>query len=86
MKNHEKKDLGKTSDEKKLKIMCVCAKCPTYVNCKELAFCLETVGKSKCIKDPKGCLCPSCPVESLMGFKHAYYCTKGSEKELISKK
>jgi len=82
---HEKTS-GKTPDEKKLKELCACKRCPTFVECKETAFCLEAVGKSKCIKEQKGCLCPSCPVESMMGFRHALYCLKGSEKAQLGKK
>jgi hypothetical protein len=85
MVSHEKIS-GKTPDEKKLKDMCTCPRCPTFVECGAKAFCLESSAKSKCIKEQKGCLCPSCPVESLMGFRHAYYCIKGNEKAQLSKK
>jgi hypothetical protein len=70
-------------EEKNFKKMCLCPACPTYVNCKELTYCLD--GKSKCIKDEKGCLCPGCPVQNKLNFKHAYYCTKDSEKKQLGK-
>ncbi len=61
--------------------ICICTSCPTYVECaEEWAFCLIESGKSKCIKDENGCICPGCPVQSKLGFSHEYYCTKGSEK------
>jgi hypothetical protein len=72
------------SDEKNFKKMCLCPSCPTYVNCKELTFCLD--GKSKCIKDERGCLCPGCPVQNKLNFKHAYYCIRDSEKQQHGKK
>jgi hypothetical protein len=72
-------------DEKDLKEMCVCPNCPTYVDCGELVFCLESSSKSKSIRIEKECLCPSCPVESLMGFRHGHYCTRGNEKIQLGK-
>jgi len=70
-------------DEKQFRKMCLCPACPTYVNCKELIFCI--IGKSKCIKQEKGCLCPGCPVQTKMDFKNISYCTRGSEKEQLNK-
>ncbi|MDD1758243.1 MAG: DUF2769 domain-containing protein [Methanotrichaceae archaeon] len=75
----------KLPDEKELKGTCICPNCPTYVDCDELAFCLESSSKSKCIRIEKGCLCPPCPVESLMGFRHGHYCTRGNEKTQLGK-
>jgi hypothetical protein len=64
--------------------MCVCGKCPTYTSCMkdngELLFC--STGKSACAVETKGCICPTCPVTNMMGLTHAYYCAKGTEKEL----
>ena len=61
---------------------CICKKCPSYVECGEKAgFCL--VGKSKCIKEKKGCTCPDCPVTTKMGLKWGYYCTDGSAKSMM---
>ena len=66
--------------------LCICAMCPTYLDCGEkLAFCMEEVGKSKCIEVENGCICPACPVQEAMHFQHEYYCTRGSEKELLRK-
>ncbi len=56
---------------------CICPKCPTYVECKQKAFCLTD--KSKCIKQGKGCDCPECPVHKQMKFKGWYYCLEGKE-------
>lgn len=76
----EKKEM---EEKKKMVLgMCVCKTCPSYVKCGEKgAFCFPTIGKSKCIKEEKGCLCGGCPVTKKMGLKHGYYCIKGSEKE-----
>ncbi|MBS3163530.1 DUF2769 domain-containing protein [Candidatus Woesearchaeota archaeon] len=60
---------------------CICPECPSFVECRQLAFCFKKVGKSKCIKEEKGCLCPGCPVQAKMNFKHAYYCTRGCEED-----
>jgi len=76
---------NKVPDEKKLREMCICPRCPTFVECGAKAFCLDSSQKSKCIKTPKGCLCPSCPVESLMGYRHAFYCLRGNEKTQLGK-
>lgn len=76
-------------DEKKQVMMknrsiCICAKCPSFTSCMkekdELLFC--STGKSACTVQKKACICPSCPVTGMMGLNHAYYCIKGTEKEL----
>jgi Zn finger protein HypA/HybF involved in hydrogenase expression len=61
--------------------MCVCGKCPSYIDTgeKKLLFC--ATGKSAMIKKEKGCICPGCPVTENVGLKWIYYCTKGSGKE-----
>ena len=63
---------------------CTCKPCPTYNECMraddELLFCIN--GKAlKCTFDRKGCLCPACPVQLILGLKKAYYCVKGTEQE-----
>jgi len=73
-------------DMSKMMKMCNCPACPSYVQCKSLAFCLDSVGKSKCIKEEKGCLCMSCPLASKMKFSKVYYCIKGSDKQISTKK
>lgn len=81
------KPKGKNPDEKKAKSLCFCPRCPTYVKCGagELAFCLGSVSKSRCIKQEKSCLCPICPVTPLLKLRHSYYCTRGSEKTQLGK-
>jgi len=72
-------------DKKEAIKLCICRLCPTYIECKEeIAFCFS--GKSKCIKEEKGCLCPGCPVHDKMGFKNVSYCIRGNEKEQLAKK
>ena len=62
--------------------MCICKNCPSFAECnEEIGYCLESIGKSKCIKEEKGCICGGCPVTKEMKLKHSYYCTRGSEKE-----
>lgn len=73
-----------TEDEKKEYVLsnCICRKCPSYVKCDEdVGYCL--VGKSNCIKEKKGCICPECPVTKKMELKWGYYCTDGSAMELM---
>jgi len=56
--------------------------CPSFVKCKEeIAYCLAVSGKSACIQEGKGCLCPGCPVLDEEGVRYAYYCTRGSETD-----
>jgi hypothetical protein len=62
--------------------LCLCRMCPSFVACnEEIAFCLSATGKSACIREEKGCLCPGCPVLDEEGFRHVYYCTRGSETD-----
>jgi hypothetical protein len=71
-------------EEKKRRVleMCICPKCPSWVECGEKGgFCFPDIGKSSCITDEKGCICPGCPVVDEMELEHDYYCTRGSEKE-----
>ena len=74
-----------TAEEKKAYVFanCICGKCPSWVECGEKGgFCL--IGKSTCIKEEKGCICPDCPVTKKMGLKHGYYCTRGSALEQMT--
>lgn len=71
-------------EQKKQKVleMCICSRCPSWTECGEKGgFCFPTIGKSSCITDEKGCICPACPVADEMSLKNDYYCTKGSEKD-----
>ena len=62
---------------------CICGECPTYYACGEnLAFCMPEARKSHCIRIENGCICPGCPVQDEMKFKHELYCTRGNELEL----
>jgi hypothetical protein len=75
-------DQKKIIEENKKK--CICEPCPSYTECmrvgNELLFCVT--GKSAdCIFEKKGCICPGCPVKTILGLKKAYYCIKGSETE-----
>jgi hypothetical protein len=58
---------------------CICRNCPSYAGCSEKpAYC--GFGKSKCIKEKKGCICGGCPVHQKLGLKSGYYCVFGKEK------
>lgn len=70
--------VDKKIDLKAMQEKCVCKNCPSFVECKEkIAYCL--VGKSKCIKDAKGCICGGCPVHTELGLKKGYYCFSGKD-------
>jgi hypothetical protein len=63
---------------RELEKKCICKACPSFTDCKEkIAYCL--VGKSKCIKERKGCICMGCPVHEQLGLKSGYYCFSGKE-------
>jgi len=59
--------------------ICICAKCPSYVECKDIAFCVKR--KSKCIKQERGCICGGCPVHKELKLKNGYYCTRDNEEK-----
>jgi hypothetical protein len=63
--------------------ICICGKCPSYKKCGEAwAFCLIESGKSKCITDENGCICPGCPVQLQSDFSNEYYCIRGSNQAI----
>lgn len=78
-------------EEKKKQMisLCICPGCPSYKICtdlgipKELLFCFESVGRSKCITKGRGCICRGCPVTKQLGLKNMYFCLHGSEKEQL---
>lgn len=77
----------KELDEGKVRRLCICESCPSYdASCREKGFCYPTIGKSKCIKKEKGCICPGCPVQESMGYGNVFYCTRGSDVEQFAKK
>jgi hypothetical protein len=78
-------NMAEMEEKKKMVLgMCICKSCPSWVECAEKGgFCFPSIGKSKCIKEEKGCICGACPIMKKMGLKHGYYCIKGSEKEQL---
>jgi hypothetical protein len=63
--------------------MCTCPSCPTFNDCAknamETMFCMH--GTSfHCIKEVKGCKCPTCPVTKQAGLTHSAFCVMGNEK------
>ena len=69
-------------DKKKVFDLCLCPSCPSWVECAERGgFCIDAVGRSKCIMEEKGCVCGACMVHKEMKMKKNYYCTRGSEKQ-----
>ena len=64
---------------------CICGKCPSWVECGEKGgFCL--VGKSDCITEKKGCICPDCPVTAKLKLKWGYYCIEGNAQSQMGAK
>jgi Protein of unknown function (DUF2769) len=69
-------------DRKEATGLCMCTMCPSFVDCgEEIAFCLAKSGKSVCIREENGCLCPGCPVLEEEGFQHVYFCIRGTEAD-----
>ncbi|VVB76085.1 Uncharacterised protein [Candidatus Tiddalikarchaeum anstoanum] len=69
------------SDMAEKKSECICPSCPSFVKGKEpVGYCFH--GKSKVIKVEKGCICMTCPIHTENKYRHGYYCTKGSEKQI----
>ena len=77
------KKLKEIKDKEKMIIkLCICKKCPSWIECNEDGgFCSNNIGKSKCILDKIGCICGGCSVYEKMELQHMYYCIRGSEKE-----
>ena len=74
-------------DRKSATGLCICRMCPSFAECNEdIAFCLEPAGRSRCIKEEKGCLCPGCPVLEQEGLQHVYFCIRGSETDQLAGK
>jgi anaerobic selenocysteine-containing dehydrogenase len=74
----------RTDEQKKEYVFtnCICGKCPSWLECGEKGgFCL--VGKSTCIKEKKGCICPDCPVTKKMDLKWGYHRTRGSAASMM---
>lgn len=66
--------------------LCICSMCPSYVDCsEEIAYCLAPHGRSACIDEEKGCLCPGCTVLEQEGLQHVYYCIRGSETDQLAR-
>ena len=67
--------------------LCICKMCPTWNDCKEeIAYCLAATGKSTCIVDELGCLCPGCIVLEKEGLQHVYYCIRGTESDQLARR
>ena len=68
--------------EKDVLSLCICKKCTSFVDCKEkIGFCFINIGKSKCIKEERGCICMGCPTTKKYNLQRGYYCTRGPEKK-----
>jgi hypothetical protein len=83
-------DKPEMTEEQKMQFVkenCICKNCPSWTPaCDENGewggYCAS--GKTECITDEKGCVCPECPVTEKMGLKWGYYCTRGSAKEMMA--
>ena len=73
----------KTKKVVNLKSMCICTDCPTYTICAKKAneglFCWFG-GTINCISKDNDCLCQSCPVTSVGGVQHDFFCPRGLDK------
>jgi len=66
--------------------LCICSMCPSYVNCDEdIAYCLAPGGRSACIRNENGCLCPGCPVLEREGLQHVYFSIRGTETDQLAR-
>lgn len=61
---------------------CICQNCPTYNECmkekREKLFCAK--GKTSCLPEKQGCICPECSIASEYNLEKVYYCHIGPEK------
>ena len=63
--------------------MCTCPSCPSYNDCAKTALEIMFCGRGMsfhCIKEIKGCICPTCPVTKKLGLTHQAFCVMGNEK------
>lgn len=68
--------------EEKVKSVCICRSCPTFVEGAEpIGYCFPTIGKNDLIQEEDQCICPGCPVFSDFNLTKTYFCTRGSEIE-----
>jgi hypothetical protein len=66
---------------KDVEAFCICKKCSSFIACKEkIGYCHPKIGKSKCIKIERGCICGACPIHEKYMLKSGYYCTRGGDK------
>jgi hypothetical protein len=83
MQDMSEEERGKQTE--RLKSMCICRNCPSYLGTGEAKVLFCSIGKSSMITMEKGCVCGGCPVFQHMGLTNLYYCTKGSEAEIRKK-
>ena len=61
--------------------MCKCERCPSYPDCggdtEPMVFCRK--GKAPCRVILRGCVCTSCKVHEMYGFRREYYCIQGAD-------
>lgn len=58
--------------------LCICNKCPSYPGKKDPRTYCER-GKSPHKISQNGCICSSCLVWKINGFKDVYYCINGKD-------
>ncbi|WP_157860291.1 DUF2769 domain-containing protein [Methanosarcina acetivorans] len=62
--------------------LCICKSCLTWDPCAEkIGFCFPAVGKNRCIKKDKGCICGQCQAAAKFRLNQDYYCIIGPQKE-----
>ena len=66
----------KVPDTEENRQKCICANCPTYVDCMgkngEILFC--ATGKTACAFESMGCICGECPIGGQYRLNDLYYC------------
>lgn len=80
--------LETTKPEERLKMAesaCICRNCPTYKGLEKdddnVAYCSVLRGRSKNIKEEKGCTCGLCKISQQMKFVTLSFCTRGIDRE-----
>ena len=62
--------------------LCLCNKCPTNTNTRDINRVYCTFGKTDSTQEQKGCLCSDCSITKTMSMRWEYYCMRGSAVEL----
>ncbi len=84
MKDMSPEDIQAAVEENKRICKDFCGECPSYTGTGETELLFCALGKSDKITEKKGCICGTCPVQKNMSLRWAYYCTKGTGREILA--